>query len=146
MARELLTNSESYEKMAKAVETAFRNHPALSTTLQYNENGDIIQKYNPKMPIVITPERISEEELNKIKNIPLTKRQLSLAKKQFIGQFAISSENNEAYMLGVGKSYLVFGSVDSLDEVYRKIEQITPQDIMDVARDIFGSLSSLTYK
>ena len=86
------------------------------------------------------------EELNKIKTVPLTKRQLSLAKKQFIGQFAISSENNEAYMLGVGKSYLVFGSVDSLDEVYRKIEQITPQDIMDVASDLFSSLSSLTYK
>lgn len=86
------------------------------------------------------------EELHKIMTVPLTKRQLSLAKKQFVGQFAISSENNEAYMLGVGKSYLVFGSVDSVDEVYRQIEQITPQDIMDVASDLFGSLSSLTYK
>ena len=56
------------EKMAKAVEMAFKNHPALSTTLQYNENGEIIQKYNSKMSIVITPEKISEDELGKIKD------------------------------------------------------------------------------
>lgn len=89
---------------------------------------------------------IIRTELDKIMSTPLTKRQLSVAKKQFVGQFAISAENNEAYMLGVGKSYLVFGSVDSVDEVYRQIDQIGPQDIMDVARDLFGSLSSLTYK
>ena len=56
------------DRMAKAVETAFKNHPALSTVLQYNENGELIQKYDPKMSIVITPERISEDELNKIKD------------------------------------------------------------------------------
>ena len=56
------------ERMAKAVETAFKNHPALSTMLQYNENGEVIQKYNPQMSIVITPERISEEAFSKIKD------------------------------------------------------------------------------
>ena len=56
------------EKMAKAVEKAFKNHPALSTILQYNENGDLIQQYDPTMSIVITPEKISEDELNKIKD------------------------------------------------------------------------------
>ena len=61
-------NEIDVERMAKAVETAFKNHPALSTTLQYNENGELIQKYNPKMPIVITPERVNEDELNKIKD------------------------------------------------------------------------------
>ena len=56
------------EKMAKAVEMAFKNHPALSTVLQYNKSGDLIQKYDSKMSIVIKPERISEDELNKIKD------------------------------------------------------------------------------
>ena len=56
------------DRMAKAVEVAFKNHPALSTILQYNEKGDLIQKYDSKMSIEITPERISEDELNKIKD------------------------------------------------------------------------------
>lgn len=85
------------------------------------------------------------QELKRIMNEPLTARQLSVAKKQFVGQFAISAENNEAYMLSVGKSYLVFGGVDSTEEVYRKVEEIKAEDIMAVARDVLPTLSSLTY-
>lgn len=89
--------------------------------------------------------RIVAEEIERIKSVPLTSRQLAIAKRQFLGQFSISAENNEAYMLGVGKSYLVFDSVDSLDEVYRKVEAITPEDIRMAATEVLSELSSLTY-
>ena len=89
--------------------------------------------------------RVINEELQRLVSEPLTKRQLAIAKRQFMGQFAISAENNEAYMLGVGKSYLVFGSVDNLEEVYRKIGEVSPEDIMSVAREVVPSLSTLTY-
>ncbi len=85
------------------------------------------------------------EELHRIQCEPLSLRQLAIAKRQFIGGFSIAAENNEAYMLSVGKSYLSFGAVDSLEEVYRKVEEITPEDIMAVAKDILPALSSLTY-
>lgn len=85
------------------------------------------------------------EELHRIQCEPLSVRQLAIAKRQFIGGFSIAAENNEAYMLSVGKSYLSFGAVDSLEEVYRKVEEITPEDIMAVAKDILPALSSLTY-
>lgn len=88
---------------------------------------------------------ILRKELDRIMNEPLSPRGLSIAKKQFIGGFAISAENNEAYMLSVGKSFLSFGGVDSLEEVYRKVDEIGPEDIMAVARDILPNLSSLTY-
>ena len=84
-------------------------------------------------------------EIERMMTEPLTARGLAVAKRQLIGQFAISAENNEAYMLGVGKSYLVFGAVDSTEEVYRKVEEIRPEDIMAVARDVLPSLSMLTY-
>ena len=89
--------------------------------------------------------KIIGEELRRLIEEPLSKRQLAIAKRQFMGQFAISAENNEAYMLGVGKSYLVFGSVDSSEEVYRKVEEIQPEDIVAVAREVLPSLSTLTY-
>lgn len=85
------------------------------------------------------------EELQRIQNEHLSPRQLAIAKRQFIGGFSIAAENNEAYMLSVGKSYLSFGAVDSLEEVYRKVEEIRPEDIMFVAKDILPTLSSLTY-
>lgn len=89
--------------------------------------------------------KIVAEEIERIKTVPLTTRQLAIAKRQFLGQFSISAENNEAYMLGVGKSYLVFDSVDNLDEVYRKVEAITPEDIRSAAQEVLSELSSLTY-
>ena len=84
-------------------------------------------------------------ELKKLIEVPLTPRRLALAKKQFIGQFTISAENSEAYMLGVGKSFLAFGSVDTLGEIYARVEAITAEEIREVAEEILGNLSSLTY-
>ncbi len=77
---------------------------------------------------------------------PLSARQLSMAKKQFGAQLAISMESNEGYMLGVGKSFLVHNSVDTTEEVYRKVMSLTTSDIMDVANEILNNHSTLIYQ
>ena len=56
-------NEVDLSRMAKAIEMAIKNHPALRTVLQYNEDGELIQKYDPKISVAVTPEKISEEEL-----------------------------------------------------------------------------------
>ena len=88
---------------------------------------------------------VVREELKRLSEEPLSPRRLSQAKKQFVGQFTITAENGEAYMLGVGKSFLSFGSVDTLGEIYERVEAVTAEEIQSVAREIFGNLSSLTY-
>lgn len=77
---------------------------------------------------------------------PLSPRRLSMAKKQFLGQFAITAENNESYMLAAGKSYLVFGSVENTAKVREKILAVTAGDIMEVAGNILSDMSTLIYK
>lgn len=84
-------------------------------------------------------------ELNKLKNQAMSPRRFSMAKKQFIGQLSVSMENKEAYMLGAGKSFLVYNEVDSPETIYRKIQSITPSDIMKVANDTFSNISKLVY-
>jgi len=59
--------------------------------------------------------------------------QLSKAKKQLIGQIAISTESHEDLMLTIGKSYLLFNKVDPLQIVFNKIEAITIEDLLEVA-------------
>ena len=56
------------ERMAKSIEMAIKNHPALCTILQYNETGELVQKYDPKMSVAIKLETISEDELNRLKD------------------------------------------------------------------------------
>lgn len=56
------------DRMAKSIEIAIKNHPAFSTIIKFNENGDIIQYYDSQMHIKITPEKISNVEFEKIKD------------------------------------------------------------------------------
>jgi hypothetical protein len=55
-------------RMAKSIEMAIKNHPALRTILKFNEDGDLIQQYDSQMPVTVTPERISNCEFEKIKD------------------------------------------------------------------------------
>jgi len=88
------------------------------------------------------------QELKRLKTKPLTNSQLTKAKRQIFGQIAISLENNENLMLSIGKSYLIFNKVDSLEEISSKFNSITSKDLLEVANDIFNKekLSYLVYK
>lgn len=89
---------------------------------------------------------IIAEEIKKLQTTALTPRQLSMAKRQFIAQLAIVNESAEGYMMGVGKSLLAYGEVDTLEESYRKINAVTASEIMEVANDVWAKPSVLLYK
>ncbi len=73
--------------------------------------------------------------------------QLSKAKKQILGQVAIMSENKEALMLSYGKTLLLFNRIDSLEEIRKKIEEVSSERILEVANEILdpSRLSVLKY-
>ncbi len=94
-------------------------------------------------------ERVMEliyNEIDKLRTTPLTPRQLSMAKRQFIAQLAISMESNEGYMLGAGKSFLLHGRIDTVEESYRRVAAITAEEVRDVACDVLRNLSTLIYR
>lgn len=88
------------------------------------------------------------KEFTKLRNQKLGKIQLSKAKKQLFGQIAISAENKASLMLSIGKSFLFTGKADTLEEIHRKIENVTSEDILFVANDVLKpeKLSILTYE
>lgn len=86
-----------------------------------------------------------EEQLHRLRTTPLTARQLSMAKKQFIAQLAISSESNESYMLSAGKSLLVHDSVDTMEEVYARVRELTATQLTEIAEEVFSDMSKLIY-
>lgn len=87
------------------------------------------------------------EEVNRLKVQRMGLMQLHRAKKQVLGQLAISSESNEQAMLINGKSVLVYNSIDSMEAIAAKINSISSDIILDIANEIFeeGTLSTLTY-
>ena len=87
-----------------------------------------------------------ERELKQLRTTPLTSRRLSMTKKQFIAQLAISSESNESYMLGAGKSLLTREPIDTMEEVCAKIEALTARQLTEVSEEIFTGMSRLVYR
>ncbi len=87
-----------------------------------------------------------ERQLQRLRTVPLTARQLSMAKKQFIAQLAISSESNESYMLSAGKSLLVHSEMETMEQVYSKIRALTAEQLTETAEEIFAGMSRLTYR
>jgi len=82
------------------------------------------------------------KELKKTKEIQMGIVQLSRAKKQLIGQLAISTENHEDLMLSIGKSYLFFNRVDTLESIFEKIGHIESREILEIANEIFDESQS----
>ena len=92
--------------------------------------------------------KIVHNELKKLVVKQLGITQLHNAKRQLKGQITISSENRESLMLSIAKSYLLFNKVDSLEEIYQKIDSITAPDLQEIANEIFddSKLSYLIYR
>ena len=91
--------------------------------------------------------RLIEGELEKFRVAPMSDRALKAAKKQLLGQLAISSDNSEAQCLSMGKSLLVFREVIGTARMRQMIEEVTASDVMEVAADIFApeKICKLTY-
>jgi len=77
-------------------------------------------------------------EISKFQDNALTDRKLRAAKKQFLGQIAISSDNGESQCLSMGKSLLAYGKVASAEEIKREIEAVSADMIRDMACRIFS--------
>lgn len=77
-------------------------------------------------------------EISKLQDNTLTDRKLRAAKKQFLGQIAISSDNGESQCLSMGKSLLAYDKVASAEEIKREIEAVSADMIRDMACRIFA--------
>lgn len=88
------------------------------------------------------------KELKRLRDIRMTASQLSAAKKQLIGQIGVASDNNENNALGMAKTFLHYNKCESAETVYRRIEQLTPEALLEVANEMFAEeyLSTLIYK
>lgn len=91
--------------------------------------------------------RLVHKELDKVRNEKLSSSMLHAAQKQLMGQLGVSSDNKENTVLGMGKSYLHYNRYDTLEEVYRKVQGVTAEQLLEVANEIYhpDSLFSLIY-
>lgn len=92
--------------------------------------------------------KLIEKELKNFKNKKLTTHQLERAKIQLKGNITLSEENNLNHMLGLGKAVLFNKRIDSLEEIFKSIDALTPEIIQDIANEVFdeNKLNYLIYE
>lgn len=56
------------ERLASAINQVIDAHPALNTSFEFDLEGDVIQRYTPELAEKVVVERISEKELDQIKD------------------------------------------------------------------------------
>ena len=91
--------------------------------------------------------RAVERILAKICSAPLSEAKLKAAKKQLLGQLAISGEGGETQCLSMGKSMISFGKIMKDEQTRALIDAITAEDLHRMAVRTFspGKVSKLVY-
>lgn len=92
--------------------------------------------------------RLTLKELKRFRELKISSSQLSTAKKQLIGQIGVASDNNENNALGMAKSFLHYNKCESSESVFKRIEALTSESLLEVANEMFTEevLTTLIYK
>lgn len=92
--------------------------------------------------------RLVRRELDKVIDTALTPMQLAKAKKQIKGQIGVACDNRESFALDFGKSFLHYGWEKDVSALYRHIDEVTSEEIRQVAEDLFvpDRLFTLVYQ
>ncbi len=82
--------------------------------------------------------RLVRKQLDRFMQAPLTDAQLRAAKKQLTGQIGVACDNRENFALDLGRDYLHYGWEKDPEVLCRRVEAITADSVMSVARELFA--------
>jgi predicted Zn-dependent peptidase len=81
--------------------------------------------------------KLIHKELKKLRDQKLGSLQLHQAKEKFIGQIALAEENRMGLIISMAKSLLDFNCIDTLQQVFDKINAVTAEQLLEISNEIF---------
>ncbi len=88
--------------------------------------------------------RLVHKELKKLRDNKLGALQLQQAKQKFIGQIALAEENRMSLIISMAKSLLDFGYVDTLEQVFAKLNAVTAEQLLEISNEVFDETQMTT--
>ena len=119
-----------------------------SNLTSYTDTGAFCIYFGTDPEDVDTCLKLTYKELKQMRDVKMTSSQLMAAKKQLIGQIGVASDNNENNALGMAKTFLHYNKYESSESVFRRIEALTAEGLLEVANEMFAEeyLSTLIYR
>ena len=93
----------------------------------------------------VAPENVDEtiepilKELRRLKSTPVGAAELRDAKEYTKGSLLLASESNENQMVRLAQNEIHFGRFTPIDEILDRIDQVTAEDILELATSLFQS-------
>ena len=119
-----------------------------SNLTSYTDTGAFCIYFGTDIEDMDTCLKLTYKELKRMRDVKMTSSQLAAAKKQLIGQIGVASDNFENNALGMAKTFLHYHKYESSEVVFKRIETLTAEQLMEVANEMFAEeyLSTLIYK
>src|SRR6202012_2060416 len=90
--------------------------------------------------------KLVHKELKKLRDQKLGTLQLHQAKQKFIGQIALAEENRMGLIISMAKSLLDFDHVDTLEQIFEKINAATANQLLEISNEVFDdSMTTLIF-
>ena len=119
-----------------------------SNLTSYTDTGAFCIYFGTDVDDMDTCLKLTYKELKRMRETKMTSSQLAAAKKQLIGQIGVASDNFENNALGMAKTFLHYHKYESSELVFKRIEELTAEMLLEVANEMFAEeyLSTLIYK
>lgn len=88
--------------------------------------------------------KLIDDEICRIASGGMRPAAIEAAKKQFVGQLLVGSENLESNALSLGKGVLNFGKVDSINDIAERIRAVSATELSEAAQ-LIAKRSTLVF-
>jgi predicted Zn-dependent peptidase len=140
-AFQLLTNLLGGQGMNTRLNMAIRENKGLAYSVEavyspFSDTGLFTVYIGCEHDTIEQCINLSYKEFKKLCQNKLGTMQLHYAKKQFIGQIAITNEAKLNEMISLGRTALFFDEVESTEESIARLEALTADELLHVANEI----------
>jgi len=138
-----LSNMLGGPAMSSRLNLALRERNGLVYTVEsncstYTDTGAWLVYYGCDAADRARCRRLVAHELARLTDRPLSQRALDAARRQLKGQIGISYDNFENVAIGMAKRYLHYGETLSRQELFERLDAITPEDLLTTAQTVFS--------
>jgi predicted Zn-dependent peptidase len=148
----LLNNLLGGMGMANRLNLEIREKYGIAYTIESNytplsDTGIFSIYFGTDVEKAAKAEKLVHKELKKLREQKLGTLQLHQSKQKFIGQIALAEENRIGLIISMAKSLLDFGHVDTLEQIFAKINAVTAEQLMEISNELFDNrLTTLIFE
>ncbi len=104
----------------------------------YADGGHVCISFATEAKTLQKAIQLTHKELKNLREKHLGRIQLHNAKQQFKGQLAMSEESNSGLVFMIGKCILDYNRVETLQEIFDRIDGITAAELCEVANEVLA--------